>query len=659
MDSRTFLDAFGHIANAPGGMNQLRFMIYQLAVTGALTPRLDHNQSTTELLKSVEAKRQGLITSNRYKRLIELEAEPVVVPQGIQLPETWEWSRLLDVGEINPRNSGSDDDVAAFLPMRGVPAAHRGNALFELKKWGNLKKGYTHFQDGDVVLAKITPCFENGKAGVIPSFRDGVAIGGGTTELLVFRPFHPDINADYVYLFLRSPMFRVEGETRMTGTAGQKRLPTDYFATKAFPLPPSEEQAQIVRRVDELMALCAQLEQQQKARRDIRTRTRKALIQITAGATAPSQVVSAWGKLTENFADLFSSPSDLQDLRNLVCDLAIRGMLHSGSSVTSPDAVKSLLLDIAARKDGKGFANAFQPQSDFDLPHGWRWVILEDLLQSSESGWSPKCDAQARRGGEYGVLKVSAVTWGKFRPDENKRLPFSMRPRLECQVKPGDFLITRANTSELVARSVIVPDDCPAGLLMSDKIIRLTFADDLLKPWINLVNNSAFSRRYYKSKATGTSDSMRNVSREAIHGLPVPLPPLEVQNALIAVVSRLAATCEELASQLEVKDRLGSSVAQASVSSIIGIAVAEEEAELIAPQTELFASIRLGTPPAGMVQAPLASILVRHSGALSAKDLWQRFGGEIDGFYAQLKREVARGWIVEPEVAEMRERESA
>ena len=74
-----------------------------------------------------------------------------------------------------------------------------------------------------------------------------------------------------------------------------------------------------------------------------------------------------------------------------------------------------------------------------------------------------------------------------------------------------------------------------------------------------------------------------------------------------------------------------------------------------APQTELIASLRLGTAPDFKAQAVLATILARHNGEMSAKDLWQRFGGEIDAFYAQLKAEVAHGWILEPTAAEMRE----
>ena len=93
------------------------------------------------------------------------------------------------------------------------------------------------------------------------------------------------------------------------------------------------------------------------------------------------------------------------------------------------------------------------------------------------------------------------------------------------------------------------------------------------------------------------------------------------------------------------------------MAAFTGIAIEQEEEPMKAPQTELIAPLRLGTAPDVKAQAPLATILARHRGEMSAKDLWQRFGGEIDAFYAQLKAEVAHGWILEPTWAEMREKQ--
>jgi len=424
-----------------------------------------------------------------------------------------------------------------------------------------------------------------------------------------------------------------------------------------FPLPPLEEQSRIVAKVDELMALCDKLEAQQQQCRRLQNNLRQSTLQAVAAATKPHELHTSWTRLTDNFSQLFHAPEDVADLRKLISELAIRGALDAASELSDIGTLDVYLSELARKKSGKRFAKAVKVEEEIPLPDGWRWVLLEELLAGSESGWSPKCDSEARRPGEWGVLKVSAVTWGTFNPEENKRLPLSLDPRLECEVKPGDFMLSRANTAELVARSVIVPDVCPEQLLMSDKIVRLIFLDNALKPWGNLVNNSELAREYYKAKATGTSDSMRNVSRRVIHELPIPLPPLQVQQRILDTVARLTHLCDELELQTFTRKKIATQLATAAVASITGIASEQNEDEPVkVPLTELIAPLRLGHSPSIKAQAPLATILARYNGAISAKDLYQRFGGEIDAFYAQLKTEVSHGWILVPEVAEMREK---
>lgn len=647
MDAQQFLAEFGHVANAPGGIQQLREMVYQLAITGTVTHQSAIDGDARTLLTEISTLRGQLVRERKYKRLPKLESEDLNIPRGIELPPSWCWTRLLDIGEISPRNEAQDEANASFIPMSGIPQLHMTELAPEAALWRDIKKGFTHFANGDVVVAKITPCFENGKAAVIAGLQN--TIGAGTTELHVFRPIHPGVVPGYVYLFLKSPYFAIEGERNMTGTAGQKRLPTDYFATRAVPLPPTDEQSRIVAKVDELMALCDTLEAQQQQRRSLQKNLRQSTLQAVAAATSPHELQTSWMRLADNFDQLFDVPADVSDMRSLIQELAIRGAIDELSEPEDGKDIDAYLTAIASKKSAKRFAKAQHPNEDIPLPNGWRWVLLEELLADSESGWSPKCDSEPRNGDEWGVLKVSAVTWGRFDANENKRLPLSLEPRTECEVEPGDFLLSRANTAELVARSVISPMDCPEKLLMSDKIVRLQFLDDALKPWVNLVNNSELARQHYKARATGTSDSMRNVSRQVIHELPVPLPTLQVQQRVLAHVTRLTRICDELERHLSSKRKIGVQLSTSVVSSITGIAIAPEKEEPVkAPQTEIIAPLRLGTLPAVTDQSPLATLLSRQKGRMNAGDLFQRYGGEVDAFYAQLKLEISHGWIDAP-----------
>ena len=125
------------------------------------------------------------------------------------LPEGWCWTRLGAIAEINPRNEAEDNMMTSFIPMPLISTSHVGQHGQEIKKWGEIKKGYTHFADGDIGVAKITPCFENSKAVVFSALKNG--IGAGTTELHIARPFGATLVPRYILLFLKAPMFSAFG----------------------------------------------------------------------------------------------------------------------------------------------------------------------------------------------------------------------------------------------------------------------------------------------------------------------------------------------------------------------------------------------------------------------------------------------------------------
>ncbi|EAB3761526.1 restriction endonuclease subunit S, partial [Salmonella enterica] len=121
---------------------------------------------------------------------------------GGKLPEGWATSTINEMCNLNPKLKLDDDLDVGFMPMAGVPTTYLGKCNFETKKWSEVKKGFTQFQNDDVIFAKITPCFENGKAVVIKEFPNGY--GAGSTEYYVLRSINGLINPHWLFALVKT-----------------------------------------------------------------------------------------------------------------------------------------------------------------------------------------------------------------------------------------------------------------------------------------------------------------------------------------------------------------------------------------------------------------------------------------------------------------------
>lgn len=148
---------------APDGVAKLRELILTLAMQGKLVEQDSNDPPASELLKEIEAEKQRLVRAGKIKRPKPLAPiKPEEVPY--ELPQGWEWVRLGEIGIVNPRNDAEESELAGFVPMPLIPEGYSDKHQFEERPWSEIKKGYTHFADGDVSMAKITPCFENAKS---------------------------------------------------------------------------------------------------------------------------------------------------------------------------------------------------------------------------------------------------------------------------------------------------------------------------------------------------------------------------------------------------------------------------------------------------------------------------------------------------------------
>jgi type I restriction enzyme S subunit len=175
------------------------------------------------------------------------------------------------------------------------------------------------------------------------------------------------------------------------------------------------------------------------------------------------------------------------------------------------------------------------------------WPILSTLVERIENGWSPACLPYPADIGEWGVLKVGAVSTGQFVSDENKALPPHLEPRPEFEIRDGDFLFGRANTRELVGACAVVQNP-RERLLLCDKIFRFVFNPNaqVNKPYLNFALKSPPLREQIEALASGTSSSMKNISKAKVMRLRVPLPSSDEQRRIVAYLEDLQAQVDEL-----------------------------------------------------------------------------------------------------------------
>ncbi len=168
------------------------------------------------------------------------------------LPQGWSSCTLADIAAVNPKTVADESLIAGFVPMSHAPTSYHGELLFDEKPWGEIKKSYTNFQDGDVIFAKVTPCFENGKAAIVDDLPNG--IGAGSSEFYVLRPHCSGISQKLLFALIKTHAFMQEGATNMTGAVGLRRVPKSFVETFPIVLPPAEEQKEITDRLDTLLA---------------------------------------------------------------------------------------------------------------------------------------------------------------------------------------------------------------------------------------------------------------------------------------------------------------------------------------------------------------------------------------------------------------------
>ena len=206
-------------------IKQTKSKILDLAIHGKLVPQDPNDEPAIELLKRINP-----------------DFTPCDNGHYENLPGSWCLTDIKSIFTINPKNKVADDVIAGFVPMTNIADGYSNEFRFEPRLWGHIKKGFTHFAEGDIVVAKISPCLENRKSAIVTSLPNG--IGAGTTELFVFRS--QCVLPEYGLYFFKSDSFINHCAGSFNGVVGQQRVSKSIIESIKFPLPPLSEQKRIV-----------------------------------------------------------------------------------------------------------------------------------------------------------------------------------------------------------------------------------------------------------------------------------------------------------------------------------------------------------------------------------------------------------------------------
>ena len=230
-------------------ISQAKAKILDLAIHGKLVPQDPSDEPAEALIKRINPKWKP--SDNPHY--------PFEIPQG------WVWSTYGELYDINKKVNSTDNVDAAFMPMTLLKDGYNNAFDFEKKPWGSIKNGFTHFCEGDIVVAKISPCLENRKSAIISGIPNG--IGAGTTEIFSLR--NKDSNYPFYNLYtlyvLKSDFFINQCTGTFVGVVGQQRISRTFFSSLPLPVPPVEEQQRIVNTIQNLFAALDAIQSQLKA----------------------------------------------------------------------------------------------------------------------------------------------------------------------------------------------------------------------------------------------------------------------------------------------------------------------------------------------------------------------------------------------------------
>lgn len=410
-----------------------------------------------------------------------------------------DYFRIDQVCDVNPpkdisRFKGME---ISFIPMDAVSTT--GEVDISRTISGDGVKNYSVFQNRDVLFAKITPCMENGKGGIVDELKNG--FGAGSTEFIVIRPDEKKVIPEWLQLFLSQSSYRLECKNHMTGSAGQKRVPPKFIAGTKIPVPSVDEQRRIVSRIEELFSeLDNSVSTLQKTKEQLAV-YRQAVLKVAFE-----------GKLTEKWREEHPSIS-ISEYWNMICEY----------------------------KQNTGNTKPYHEDENIELcslPKEWKWIHVGDISSGPEYGTSQK----SAKEGLVPVLRMGNLQNGQIDWED---LVYTSDP-VEIEkyyLQPNTILFNRTNSAEHVGKTAIYRGQREA--IFAGYLIRINQYDCVDPDYLNYYMNSFVAKSYGKMvKTDGVNQS--NINGKKLCSYPLPICTLEEQKELVSIIESRLSVCDSI-----------------------------------------------------------------------------------------------------------------
>ena len=522
------------------GIKKLRELILELAVRGKLVPQDPSDEPASVLLERIAIEKARLVIDGKIKKpkaLPEIGEEE----KPFELPEGWECIRLGDLTSKMGSGSTPRGGQSAYI-SEGIPFLRSQNVWNEglrlddvvyIDENTHLKMEGTKVIPGDVLL-NIT----GASLGRTLIFPDSIKEANVSQHVTIIRLLIDEL-APFVHLGIKSPLVQDLIWGRQVGMAieGLSKRTLELFE---FPIPPLAEQQRIVAKVDELMALCDQLEQRSESQLAAHQTLVEALLATLIDSTDADELAQNWARLAQHFDTLFITEASIDVLKQTILQLAVMGKLVPQDPSDEP--ASALLARIAAEKaqlvkekkikKEKPLPAISEDEKPFELPQGWEWCRFSNLSTEVATGpFGSMISASEYISDGIPLINPSHMVNGKIIEDKEITVSMSKANQLDgYRIKSGDVVMARRGE---MGRCALVTERENNWLCGTGSFV-LKFSDEVNRQYILLMFQSKWVRGYLSGSSVGST--MVNLNHGILNKLPIMLPPPQEQSRVILMV---------------------------------------------------------------------------------------------------------------------------